>query len=61
MKTANRHAWGMRQRVGLYAAPGLALLVYLNPFSSLPPSAHILSAILVWVVVSWATEAIPWP
>ena len=49
----------MRQRVGLYAAPGLALLVYLNPFSSLPPSAHILSAILVWVVVSWATEAIP--
>jgi sodium-dependent dicarboxylate transporter 2/3/5 len=59
MKTANRHAWGLRQRVGLYAAPGLALLVYLNPFSSLPPSAHILSAILVWVVVSWATEAIP--
>ena len=59
MKTANRHVWGMRQRVGLYAAPGLALLVYLNPFSSLPPSAHILSAILVWVVVSWATEAIP--
>ena len=49
----------MRQRVGLYAAPGLALLVYLNPFSSLPPSAHVLSAILVWVVVSWATEAIP--
>ncbi len=49
----------MRQRVGLYAAPVLALLVYLNPFSSLPPSAHILSAILVWVVVSWATEAIP--
>ena len=59
MKTANRHAWGMRQRVGLYAAPALALLVYLNPFSSLPPSAHILSAILVWVVVSWATEALP--
>ncbi|MCY3728961.1 MAG: DASS family sodium-coupled anion symporter [Nitrospira sp.] len=59
MKPANRHAWGMRQRVGLYAAPVLALLVYLNPFSSLPPAAHILSAILVWVVVSWATEAIP--
>ena len=59
MKTANRHAWGMRQRIGLYAAPVLALLVYLNPFSSLPPSAHILSAILVWVVVSWATEALP--
>lgn len=59
MKTADRHAWGMRQRIGLYAAPVLAFLVYLNPFSSLPASAHILSAILVWVVVSWATEAIP--
>ena len=59
MKTADRQSWGMRQRVGLYAAPVLALLVYLNPFSSLPPSAHVLSAILVWVVVSWATEALP--
>lgn len=49
----------MRQRVGLYAAPGLALLVYVNPFSTLPPSAHTLSAILVWVVVSWITEALP--
>ncbi len=62
MKTAHRHGsspTGMRQRIGLYAAPVLALLVYLNPFSSLPASAHTLSAILVWVVVSWATEAIP--
>ncbi len=59
MTTANRHVWGMRQRVGLYTAPVLALLVYLNPFSSLPPSAHILSAVLVWVVVNWATEALP--
>ena len=59
MKTVERQVWGMRQRVGLYAAPVLALLVYLNPFSSLPPSAHVLSAILVWVVVSWATEALP--
>ncbi len=61
MNTADRHAWGTRQRVGLYAAPILAFLVYLTPFPSLPPSAHILSAILVWVVVSWATEAIPLP
>ncbi len=49
----------MRQRVGLYAAPALALLVYLNPWSALPHAAHTLSAILVWVVVSWATEALP--
>ncbi len=49
----------MRQKVGLYAAPALALLVYVNPWSTLPPAAHILSAILMWVVVSWATEALP--
>ncbi len=59
MTTGNRKTWGTRQRVGLYAAPVLAFLVYLNPLSGLPPSAHILSAILVWVVVSWATEALP--
>ena len=59
MTTGNQKTWGMRQRVGLYAAPVLALLVYANPFSMLPPSAHTLSAILTWVVVSWSTEALP--
>lgn len=59
MKTGTQQGWGMRQQVGLYAAPVLALLVYVNPFSTLPPSAHTLSAILAWVVVSWATEALP--
>ncbi len=59
MTTATWQHWGMRQQVGLYAAPVLALLVYANPFSSLPPAAHTLSAILVWVVVSWITEALP--
>ncbi len=59
MKTGSHQGWGMRQQVGLYAAPALALLVYVNPFSTLPPSAHTLSAILAWVVVSWATEALP--
>ena len=59
MTTGIWQGWGMRQQVGLYAAPALALLVYVNPWSTLPPGAHTLSAILVWVVVSWATEALP--
>ncbi len=59
MTTDIWQGWGMRQQVGLYAAPALALLVYVNPWSTLPPSAHTLSAILVWVVVNWATEALP--
>ena len=59
MTTVPWQGWGMRQQVGLCAAPVLAFLVYVNPWSTLPPSAHTLSAILVWVVVSWATEALP--
>lgn len=48
-----------RQKAGLLVAPALAGLIYLIPFPNLPGNAHLLAAILTWVVVSWITEAIP--
>ncbi len=49
----------LKQKVGLFAAPALAGLIYLIPFRDLPDNAHLLAAILTWVVISWITEAIP--
>ena len=48
-----------RHKAGLLVAPALAGLIYLIPFPNLPGNAHLLAAILTWVVVSWITEAIP--
>lgn len=44
---------------GLVLGPVVAGLVYLAPLPGLSPSAHTLASILVWVVLSWITEAIP--
>ena len=49
----------LKKKVGLLVAPTLACLVYLIPFPNLPVNAHVLASILVWVVVSWITEALP--
>ena len=49
----------MKQKAGLLGAPALAGFIYLIPFPNLPINAHILASILVWVVVSWITEALP--
>lgn len=53
------HATGLKQKTGLFVAPALAGVMYLLPFPNLPHNAHVLAAILTWVVVSWITEAIP--
>ena len=49
-----------KQGVGFFAGPAAAALVYLAPLP-LPPSAHVLSAILTCVVLYWITEPIPLP
>ncbi|HEV8539705.1 MAG TPA: DASS family sodium-coupled anion symporter [Nitrospiraceae bacterium] len=46
---------------GLIAGPLAAGLLYLAPLPELPPAAHILAAILVWVVLYWIMEPIPLP
>jgi len=47
-----------RKRIGLFAGPGLALLVFLLPLP-LAPSAHRMAALMSGAVVYWVTEAIP--
>ncbi len=49
----------IKQKAGLFVAPALAGMIYLIPFPNLPAPAHLLAAILTWVVVSWITESIP--
>ncbi|MDT7043083.1 DASS family sodium-coupled anion symporter [Candidatus Nitronereus thalassa] len=53
------HKSESKRKAGLLVAPSLATLVYLAPFPNLPNQAHLLAAILTWVVISWITEAIP--
>lgn len=52
-------AW--RKRIGWVLGPLAALIVYLLPLSALSPQAHLLAAVLSWVVVYWVTEPIPIP
>jgi sodium-dependent dicarboxylate transporter 2/3/5 len=49
-----------RKRVGLFAGPLAALIIFLLP-SSLSPEAHRLAALLAGVVIFWVTEPIPIP
>ncbi len=49
-----------RRRLGFWAGPLAALLVYVAA-SGLPPSERRLAAVLVLVIVFWITEAIPIP
>lgn len=53
------HSPGFKQKAGLFIAPVCAGILYLIPFPNLPGNAHLLAAILTWVVISWITEAIP--
>jgi len=50
-----------RNTIGLFLGPIIALLLYLTPMPTLDPKAHILAAILGWVVTWWVTEPIPIP
>ena len=50
-----------RNTIGLFLGPIVALLLYVTPMPTLGPKAHILAAILGWVVIWWVTEPIPIP
>ena len=51
----------MRRRAGLFVSPAAFLLTLLIPIPGLTPEAHRLAAIMVLVMLLWATEAIPLP
>ena len=50
-----------RNTIGLFVGPLVAIAIYLMDIPSLSPKAHILAAILIWVVVWWICEPIPLP
>lgn len=50
-----------RKTIGWFLGPIVALMIYLLPLPSLSAKAHLLAAILGWVVVYWMTEPIPIP
>lgn len=56
---AQERTAGVMQKAGQFVAPALAGVIYLLPFPNISHNAHLLAAILTWVVVSWITEAIP--
>ena len=47
--------------LALAAGPAAGFAIVLLPFPGLTPSAHTLSAILMWVVLYWILEPIPLP
>jgi len=51
----------LRNTVGLFLGPLLALFLYLTPMPSLSDKAHRLAAVIGWVVTWWVTEPIPLP
>jgi len=51
----------LRKSAGLVLGPLVALTVYLLPMRGLERPAHILAAVLSWVVVWWISEPIPLP
>jgi solute carrier family 13 (sodium-dependent dicarboxylate transporter), member 2/3/5 len=48
-----------RNAIGLFLGPLLALTIFLIDMPSLSQKAHILAAILSWIVVWWVCEPIP--
>jgi solute carrier family 13 (sodium-dependent dicarboxylate transporter), member 2/3/5 len=50
-----------RNTLGLFLGPIVALALYLTPMPTLTPKAHMLAAIIGWVVTWWVTEPIPIP
>jgi len=58
---AERRFERFRRRVGLFLGPLVCLTLYLLPMRSLSSRAHILAAIISWIIVWWITEPIPIP
>jgi len=50
-----------RNTTGFFLGPVVALFLYLIPMPTLSPKAHILAAVLGWVVIWWITEPVPIP
>jgi len=51
----------LRKTIGLFCGPLLASILYSVPMPVLSPRAHMLAAIIGWIVVWWVTEPIPIP
>lgn len=52
-------AW--RKGIGWFLGPLVALVIYQLPLPGLSREAHLLAAILGWVVTYWVTEPVPLP
>ena len=50
-----------RRSVGLFSGPLVFLALYLLPMRNLNSRAHVLAAVLGWVIVWWISEPIPIP
>ena len=42
-----------RNTIGLFLGPLIGLIIYFMPMQTLSPKAHILAAILSWIVIWW--------
>lgn len=51
----------LRKSIGRFLGPIVGLILIFLPFPSLSLEAHLLAAILGWVVIYWMTEPIPIP
>jgi sodium-dependent dicarboxylate transporter 2/3/5 len=58
---AERRFERFRRTVGLVLGPLVFLTLYLLPMRNLNSRAHILAAVIGWVIVWWITEPIPIP
>ena len=58
---AEKRFESLRHKAGLFLGPLAALILYLFPMPGLSSQAHVLAAVIGWVVVWWITEPIPIP
>jgi len=61
MTTAEACFERLRRTAGLFLGPLAFLSLYLLPMKNLNPRAHLLAAVIGWVIVWWITEPIPLP
>ena len=50
-----------RNTIGLFLGPLVGLIIYFMPMQTLSLKAHILAAILSWIVIWWICEPVPIP
>jgi len=58
---AERRFERMRRTLGLFLGPLVFLTLYFLPMRSLNSRAHVLAAVIGWVIVWWVSEPIPIP